>query len=207
MTNQQILKLLNEFKLEELKEKLIAEEAAKQTGGFKSQVNAIVSYLNKVRKKDRRKILGNYTEFENNVVFTNSYSMYYIKNEKMKLAIKTAINNTEGKYPDVSKILEANHITDTYVEINTKDIKQFIAETKANNDKKCAVFKFFREDANTGMKVQAGLSYDMVDDFMRIASPKNETIKWYYDAYNLYKAYYYEDDNMNIVLLPVKLSN
>lgn len=208
MTNQEILKLLSECKFEELKTRLITEEACKETGkkGVKNQVAAVRSYLG-AKELKRRPALACYTEFNNDIVFTNSYSLYRVKDQDLKNCIKAACDNAEEKdlkYPDVTKLIANILDGDTYVEFKLTDIKYFIAETKANKDTKNALFKFYRIDGN-GCKMQTAFHFKELNAFMKIVNPTEETVKFYYNHDQLYRPYAYKSDKLDMIVLPCRL--
>lgn len=207
MTNEEILKMLTELKIEELKAKLLTEIVCKETGkkGIKSQTAAVKSYLGKER---RRPVLRCYTEFNDDVVFTNSYSLYRVKDNDMKKCIRTACDNAAEKglnYPAVNKLLDNIFEGDTYVEFELSEIKRFIAETKLHKDTKVALFKFFRIDGN-GCKMQTAFSYQELNNFMKIVNPTEDKVKFYYKYDVLYRPYAYRSEKIDMIVLPCRLS-
>lgn len=189
MKNEQILKLLNENKIEELKEKLSQEIALEdiKAPNSKSNYKAVYNYL----KKQKSRPILHYCIYKNDMQeFTNTYFATRLVKEDYNPLIPS-FEETNGNYekifPNIDAIIDSSfHDYDSrIIELTFNELMEIINELKAKQLKSTDDKSYFK-------RVNKWYDYKLLDIAFKSLNPKQ---------HEKYRIRYNEEKPLNPIVI------
>lgn len=169
MKNEQILKLINEGKIDELKEKLSQEIALEdvKNANVRSNYKTVYNYL----KKQKQKTMLHHCDYQDEMqTFTNTYFATRLVKEDYNplIPVFEGVNET---FPNLRQMFDSfkHSCKCKDIKLTYHELVSAINETKAyqlKNNEKCAIFK----------PVNKYFNYELLDIALKSLNPHEQDI-------------------------------